>query len=431
MEPRASKRLKARESPVPTEPVAGCSVETKDHGRHVLVSCFDEPLALTEVDLRVLEPFETRLAKIIRYDQPEVVSYGPHKGKPYWRTGMTKAMLSTLIRSLMHGELSVGKGVSISEALTTFEYENVPVGVPASEQRRLAAKSLQNAGAGVSKDKRSRSVQEIVLKTCEQIAHALAVWPRLENALDAAIAGSSTPCTCTATRVWIKFIPKPQLVMEKSEKWLSIARKWQTWCSATMASIGVQHAKLAADGAIDAKARTAPSHALLVRAVETHPLGNFFMIQNDAGKTRVDPAVSGEAFASEMRLACISDRGGTGPVVSTAPEGAAQPDKNAPRYARACMALSENIFHSTPNLAMLYSSACMDEAGKTPERVQLTKSLKSRGITVVRWCDSDSSAVVNTRPLVFPPHWRDDRAPHGSSQHTSLPMVLLDFSAIR
>jgi hypothetical protein len=383
--------------------------------------------------MRILEPFETRLSKIIKYDVPEFITIGPQKGRPFWRTGMTRAMLITMMRSLLHGELSVGKGVSVSEALTTFEYENIPIGNAAIEAQKLyAAKMLKQPGSGVSKDKHQVTAQDIVTKTCEQIAHAIATWPRLEYALDAALAGTGSSCTCTATRVWVKFIAKPQLVMERSDKWLSIARKWQHWCFSTLVSIGIVHGALVQSGVIDSKSREASAHAQLVKAVENHPLGNLLMVQYDHGKTRNETVSAGEQFAYEMRANTLSGHSaGTGPVVSQATESIAPgQSKYAGRYARACMALSESIFHNTPSFAMLFTSACMDDSGKTPERTQLTKSLKARGITVVRWSDSDEKSV--TKPLIFPPHWRAEHpAPHAPHAPSNLPMLLLDFSNVR
>ena len=53
-------------------------------------------------------------------------------------------------------------------------------------------------------------------------------------------------------------------------------------------------------------------------------------------------------------------------------------------------------------------------------RSQLEKSLKQRGIKVVRWSDDEKNP---SRPLVFPPHWAN--GPSSGSVHCA---VLLDFS---
>ena len=390
---------------------------------HAFVSCFDERDNFVEVDLRVLEPFNCRLYTIIKHQEPD---YCQNTGRPYWRCRMTRAMLTTFMRSLEHGELSLGKNVTISEAVTTMEYENIPIGVPAKWQAEQ--KLLKEVPVGAVFQKRAERVHTAVVRTAEQIAHSVCRWPRLEASLDAALSGFPVAATCTATRCWVRFCKKPQIVVDKGDSCLALARKWPSWMEATLQVFGIMHARLVADKSISGNARDKESYEALETKAEGDLLGSFvctpfdwprFAMQRSTRKEQL----MGEKFANEMRDVILDS--------NTRPEGgpsaavARREDENPEKldYARGCFSLAETILHDSASPATMFGGQCCDDQGKSPERLQLEKGLKQRGIKIIRWSDDDKGP---SRPLIFPPNWAE--GPSSGSVHCA---VLLDFSERR
>jgi hypothetical protein len=384
------------------------TVSAGDIPDHVLLSCFDEPERLVEVSTRLLSSFNCRLYACIKHDDPCVQRA---TGALFWRCSMTRAMLSTFVRSLTHGELSIGRGVSVSEALTTFEYENVPIGVPPDKSGET--KLMRMPPAGVAFEKNTSNTTDVVVRTSEQIAHAIAKWPRLEANLGAALAGMPSNLSCTATRAWVRFCKKPLLFFDNSETMMAVARKWPSWCSLLVAAFGVVHASLVKRGAVEEKARDAAAFNVLQTAIYAQPLGFFFAAIQDWPRWAIDGAArkdtaKGERFAAEMRTVVM--------------EAAAFPgDKSKDvLYARSCISLADALVHDAPSPAVMYSGSCCDDNGKSTERAQLAKSLANRGIKLVRWSDDEK---LPQKPLIFPPSWSD--GPGSGSNHCAM---LLDFS---
>lgn len=390
---------------------------------HALVSCFDDCDRLVEVDLRLLKTFNCRLLAVIRHDPP--AGNDIHTNRPFWRSNMTRAMLTTFIRSLEHGEMSLGKNVSIAEAMTTFEYENVPIGVPLERKAEVAM--IRQPSAGAVFQKRAERIGEVVLRTSEQIAHAIARWPRLEVSLDGAISGLPVNCTCTSTRAWIRFCKKPQIGYRQGADQsfaqmasLSLARKWPQWIQATLNAFGIMHFRLVRDKLVDEKGRDQPSFCALQTSVMGDALGCFFATAVDWPRHSMDrntrrEQAAGETFSNTLRQT-ILDSGGSSS--SGTRSEAVLPEL---AYARACMSLAEMLLYDAPSPSSIFSGQCCDDNGKSSERTQFARSLSQRGIRVVRWLSDDDKAP--SRPLVFPPNWSD--GPGSGSVHCS---VLLDFA---
>lgn len=399
-----------RAKPIPPDP--------DDHW--ALVSCFDDRDHFVEVDTRILEPFNCRLFMVIKHETPK---HCIHTGRPYWRSSMTRSMLTTFVRSLEHGELSLGKNVGVSEAVTTMEYENIPMGV--SSKHMVDKKLLAEAPTGPVFQKRAERVHMVVVRTAEQVAHAICRWPRLEASLDAALTGFPVAATCTATRAWVRFCKKPQVILDKGDRELALARKWPNWIQATLMTFGIMHDRLVASGTIATGSRDKESYEALETKAEADMLGSFMFAPFDWPRhamqraTRKEQAL-GEKFANEMRDVLLDS--------NTRPEGgpsaavAQRVEENSEKltYARACFSMAETLVQDAPSPATMFGGQCADDQGKSPERSQLEKSLKQRGIKVVRWSEDEKNP---SRPLVFPPHWAD--GPSSGSVHCA---VLLDFS---
>ena len=374
---------------------------------HALVSCFDETDKLVEVDLRLLEPFNCRLYAMIKHDRPFV----DDRGRKFWKCNMTRGMLQTFVRSLEHGELSLGKTVSITEALTTFEFENIPVGVPSSHVGTVKmARQVQHPRPGAVFEKRSERVAEVVIRTSEQCAHAISIWPRLESCLDAAVEGVPISTTCTSTRVWVNFCKKPLSSTDKTTSTFNLAHRWPNWLKTTLISYGLVHAKLVQENVVTEAARDEAAFTALWKAVQGDTLNWLSSVRLDHTKSSLDKPTRrelfmAENFANEMKSSILESD------VKTV-ESRQRLD-----YARGCFSMADLLLQNSPNPASLFSGACIDDGGKSFERTQLGKSLSQRGVKIVKWALEQG---LPKQPLMFPPAWRESGA-SGSC-------VLVDFS---
>lgn len=386
-------------------------LEETEMPTHVMISCFDEVDRLVEVDTRLLEPFNCRLYRMVKHDPPHV----DHMGRRFWKVNMTRAMLQTFIRSLEHGELSLGKTVSVTEALTTFEFENVPVGVSATHASNSTetGRHVQNPRPGAVFEKRAERLSQIIHQTSEQCAHAIATWPRLESSLESALEGVPLATTCTATRVWVNFCKKPLSLSERATSTHSMATRWPHWLKTNLTSYGLIHSKLVRDKMITEGARDEKAFTALFTAVQGDLLGWLGSARHDHTKVSIDRAtrkdiMAAETFATEMRNSILEND-------SKTTESQQKLD-----YARGCFSMADSQLQQSPNPCTIFSGACSDDAGKSSERTQLAKSLSQRNIKVVKWASEGS---MPRTPLMFPPAWRDSGV--------SGCCVLLDFSERR
>lgn len=389
--------------------------------RYALVSCYDDCDRYVEVDTRLLAPFNCRLYKVIQHQEP---FRDVNTDKPYWKSTMTRAMLTTMLRSLLHGELSLGKGVSIAEAMTTFEFENIGVGVPAERVGEI--RTITGPPAGAAFEKRVERVNDVLLRSSEQIAHAIARWPRLEACLDGALTGGPMTNTCTATRAWVRFCRKPVVTALAGDRCVALARKWPNWLQASFITFGILHARLCAAGTISSASRDEESFTALETQVRGDVLGWFLMTLHDWPHHAQDRAArraetAGHTFAQNLRQTIIDAGTRDGPASAAPPGMHNVPYSAEALYARACVLLAERLMAEAPSPANIYSGQCCDDQCKSPERTQFQRSLHTRGIRVVRWAEDEKSTPG--KPLVFPPNWAE--GPHSGSQWCS---VLLDFS---
>ena len=202
--------------------------------------------------------------------------------------------------------------------------------------------------------------------------------------------------------------------MDKGDASMSLARNWPNWIETMLQCFGKMHAKLVRDKIVGDKERDVDAFSALHSAVQGDQLSFLMTCAFDWPRYAQDKLtrreqVKGEAFANEMREAILS-----------APTFRVEGPTDGDRYARACMSLAERIVYDAPNLASMYAGHCCDDQGKSPERVQLAKSLAQRGIKVVRWSEDEK---VPARPLIFPPAWVE--GPQSGSVYCA---ALLEFT---
>ncbi len=386
--------------------------------KFALVSCFDEPDKLVEMDLSLLDSIGCRLGSVIRHTQPcELPS-----GKQFWRSGMTRAMLLTFIRSLTVGELVLSKGVTVGEALSVFEFEGVAVG------RVGGGPSIEPPRFGVAHTKRAEPVSETLTRLCENVADAIVSWPRLEmvldnamgvHAVDAYCRGYSGNITATSNRLWVRFADRPKSVDADGTNFVvALVLKNPRWFAETMTAVGMVHYRMSLNDPEFAKARDETAFKKLCSEIDNDSMSCFFPVKTDAPKTHCEPKLRkmisrGERFANEIRNT----------IIQFAHDGDADSKATlSVQYARAIVTYTENLMTSAPVCAKVFSSLCADENGGTPERTALKRALKTRGVSVVRWVEERDASV---RPLVFPSNWRD-----GPTSCYG-PSALLSFEGIR
>jgi hypothetical protein len=442
---------------------------------HALVACCDAPFNPVDVNLKILEQFDCMLGKTILYDAPSHFdeSSGPHAGRPYWRTTMTRAMLTTLLRSLRHGELSLGAGVSLDEAISTFEYEGITIGAAARSSARAGddaplpfapPRTLRPPRDGLaserffSKDVAGESPAEGIRATCERVAHAIILWPRLRLALETALSGGYGASSCSATRAWVSFSPKSPCFLSLTEgtyDLLPLVRDPPHWLQHALCGIGAIHYKLVKEAAIASRDdRSDDALAILVAAIERTPLGPFQYTALDL-PTGVAPKrenVKGQRFAREMVAAIVPAKTTvlemlgaqrTAVAVAVQPTSHGSACTNAPEpcdarrslFAKTIVSIAVRVYLQAPNLSALYGDACADD-GASYERAALGRALDARGVRVVRWARAgDASAAA--LGLSFPPLWAHDaktrderfqrRAEEAEDERCA---VLLDFSSL-
>jgi|TARA_B110000967_G_scaffold148744_1_gene152416 hypothetical protein len=402
-------------------------------GNYVLFSCYDEPEKYVEANMEMLESFQCRLASVVNHTDPCTLP----NGKQFWRAGMTRAMLISMIRSLTLGELVVSKGVAISEALATLEYEGVNIGSTAPQP----SVDHPRVGVGFAKEAAGSS-RDALVSLCEQIADAILQWPRLETAMECALGSvqqvrfaavqSKMPTrngmnlSVTSDRAWIRFADRPKTDGGDTAG-MSFVNKLvcsnPRWFSESVIALGVVHYRLCCKlGDPEfTRSRDEKSFKRLVQEIEADPFDSFFCVRMDICKAVCESRTrkelnKGERFYNDVRQAIIEFSR------ETATDSDARPTLMV-QYSRAIVTFVENMMTSMPVCARIFSAACSDESGTTPERTALKKALKTRGVSVIRWIEERDAHV---RPLVFPPNWREMAA---SSCYG--PSVLLSFESLR
>jgi hypothetical protein len=334
---------------------------------------------------------------------------------------MTRGMLVTFIRSLTVGELVLSKGVTVSEAVTAFEYEGISL---TSTPKPV----VEMPRAGIGFRKRTNDAKQILATLCEQVADAIMQWPRLEAVLDGALERQNNDLrscarpygasfTASSTRVWVRFADRPKTEGGDGNSFVArLVCGAPRWFCESVIALGIVHSRLSAADPDFLQARNEASFRRLVAELQADPLGTFFSVRTDVCKSACDRRLrkeveKGEKFLHEIRHAILS--------FSQDGDHDSLPSLEV-QYARAIVTFVENAMMRAPVCARVFSAACADDSGSTPERAALKKALKVRGVTLIRWSDERDTSV---RPLAFPPGWKD------ATQHSG-PSVLLSFDSV-
>ena len=388
---------------------------SSSYTQHVFVSCFDDPDKFVEVDMSLIEPIRCRLALSIKNSEEELHA----SGKRFYRagSGMTRAMLTTLIKSLTLGRLVLSKGVEIGEALRVFDYEGISI-------NKKESSSICTSTSGVAFAKHETSALDCVHALCERIADAIIQWPHLELLLNSIVPDTSRYQICkqidvttTATRIWMRFADRPQNNQTEGDTAMNLAKKNPLWLEQGLIALGILHYRMCKEEVESVNASENSSTTQfkkLYRRVGKDNLQSFFVVRFDRPyidandeKTK-DEFLKGRKFQTEIRNTLLNND--------------SNPHLYSKSYARSVIMLVDRHRISTPLCGRIFSGLCADDVGNTPERTLLKKALKTRGVNIVKWVDNKDPHI---NPIVFPPTWRDN-----SNATCYGPSVLLSFESL-
>ena len=385
--------------------------------RVVHVAC-DDCDELVKVDLlmldQCLEQFKSAheregcvgwrctLSSTILHQDPETDA----SGRQFWMSSMTKACLVGFLTSVRHGNLVVPEGASVSEMLSCFDFQGVPLCAPVGKQNEMES---AEPSRGVAFPNRAVGAEARITDIAETVCNALFCWPRLSRCMEASTLGTLDRSTCSATsnRAWITF----QDVSVDSAVPVDVAKSCPTWALAYISAIGMRRDEMVKEKRIDCKDYTEAAFSVLANAIGTDPLGPLFVARYDIPlwsatqkeRTRME---CGAAFAVAIRrvvLAGVAEE----PAVS-APS--APPSRNSSQavscrrlrllYAEAVVRLAVEQARLLKKLGQVYGSECAIYAD-TVERTFLKRALKRRGVKAT--FKDDGVAEAMSKPLVFPP----------------------------
>jgi hypothetical protein len=323
----------------------------------VLLSVTDSS-ELVSVDRNLLIESKCRLGLAILHDEAT-------------DSHMTKAMLLTFIRSLLHGQLSLGKNVSVQEALSTFEYEGVSLGG-----------TPPTISMGVSTAHHATSISEEIVFLSERLANHLIIWPRLAKTCRNSIFGKGS-VSATPTRVWVRLLVRPQFRIRGERS--SLVAKWPIWLSESLGYIAAIHDELVMEDVVQPHACDEMTIKLMVERLNTrehlsHSAHDGLPSTHEVKRWRVRV----ERFVHDVRAVLL--------------EPTDYPDE-AQSFAKAMLDLCLEELDVTPSYGHIYTKM----GDKGVERMALAKALKARGVSLVTWATSEEETTIN--PVSFPPMW--------------------------
>ena len=414
---RSSSKTAASDAP-PERPAKKQRAQTDE--RWVLLVPFDDPFRPVLADRTLLELYECRTALMLKHSAPDCEM----EGRPAYNVNMSRSLLVAFLKALTHGEFVYPRDVDAHEVVRTFEYEGIAMPGNGIATRGAAPEvPLPTLG---QRHRQEGKTSPLTLQI-SQLVHAILEWPRLACGMEEAGKGNNPGFSCTGSRVWIAFAPRPAMPhMPDKDATFQLVRKRPHWLVASLQAIGQVNWRMHNAGKLDALARDEQSFVTLAReGVEIDPTYMFLSCRRDLPR---------EA-RNEQRAMCQASDAFARWVLSTVDaHGADAHDKPMPtpvKYARVCIKLAIDMMQRSPNLPFLFGGACAAIAtptnangacATTPERAALAKGLKTHGIKLLGW--AEPGGVGNVTPLIFPPAYRSGAAQYG-------PYMLLERDEVR
>jgi hypothetical protein len=362
-------------------------------------------------------------------------------GNPGFRTSFTKAQLSAFVSSFYVQRLMVTKAVALDELVGIFEQQGVAFtwngGLPLEGQ-------AFPSGVGVSRQ--INTARSSVREACDVLARGLCYWNRLELSMDAALGSQLRPLPdsidlhyyshydCTATRAWIRFQSKPPDANKKYSEGtcLSLVSEWPLWLDRMVWYLAVVFVEKGLRGYNE------KTFSQMEEAALNSSLHSLWWLQKDGPlpcrKEGADPALQsrkdGALHEIQRFSTFVKSRLGDSSYTMAAPHQPTLPGfqtRHRPHtnqtdelhFARACVAFCLKTMKEATDYSSLFSGACADDDGFTPEREAFATALEPMGVRVVRWSDDPEKP---RKPVMFPPYIRE-------FPQRDCPAVLLEFGS--
>ena len=226
----------------------------------------------------------------------------------------------------------------------------------------------------------------------EAVADALVCWPRIARGMLDVAKGAQAPAfTCSATRVWVRFAPRPRLrhgydgKRDALYEYCASRPRPPAWMMRALRILGKLYCSL------PQRQRTVSCFNQMDELVQQR-LHTWFTQEQPLNAEALSEV---RKFMNEV----VSTTFAAGPRVGRNLVNKS-PTKDTGEellFARACVSLAEWIVEHQMALNEFFSGACSDEKGDTVERTALAKALKARRVRLVRWRDWRTMAPPATR----------------------------------
>jgi hypothetical protein len=363
---------------------------------------------------------DARPALYVQAIRDNPYTYTPD-GTPVHRTSFTKAQLAAFVSSFYVQRLVVTKDVTLDEMVGMFTQQGVAFcwdTCLSNEEKRTPE--------GVVVPRITQNTLASVQDACDVLARALGYWSRLELCMDASLGSQLRPLPdqinlqsfagfdCTATRAWIQFSNRPTAAMltYSESTCQSLVNSWPFWLDRFITYLADVYVENKLEG------YTETAFVKMTDAAQNSPLHGLWWIAKDRPCLCHKHQVLTNKFKCHVKLAVTS----SSYTMTTHPQ-ARVPRRTSNKlndrlhFSRACVAFCLQTIKEATDYSALFSGACADENGQTPERMAFAKSLAPMGVRVVKWCD-DTNKPYNA--IKFPPY-------NGETVNKNLPMVLLEF----
>lgn len=402
----------------------------------------DNAVSPVRVDLKLLASYDCRTAKQLLYDEP---AYHDEHGNAFYYSYITRATIIAFLKSLTFGRVYFDSSISYAEMLEVFEYEGLNVcGLreAADNETKLVSIARHPPMLGVCRELASGKQPSLtrmdgVTRICEQMAAAIAEWPRLAASLESSMPGQgrglgselnihghakhkrfAAGLACTPTRCWLQLVDVAGL---KDDSWrggdlsYNLSSKKPFWLALATFGVGVVWERLVRTGVFKEHERSYEVFCKVSAAMSKDPLGPFLSTRVDIPSAWRSHAPKQFGVAETWMQTLINDVVTDGEAEN---QDYARQKPDHIKFARTLIAKVYEHVMSLPRVASMFSDECCDEKGGTPERTALSKALKTHHIRVVRW-----GHVSNG--LVFPPLLRNS-CPSGAAHEG--PCLLLEFT---
>jgi hypothetical protein len=377
-------------------------------------------------NLSVLEPARPALFLQATRDEPCAHT---QDGIPCHRTGFTKAQLAAFVSSFYVQRLMVTKSVALDELVGMFEQQ----GVTFSWNNWLPSDEQTNP-SGIAVARLTSTASASIREACNTLAYGLCYWNRLELCMDAALGSHLRPLPdsielthfagfdCTATRAWIRFQNRPADAKKGYSEGtcLSLVSEWPFWLDRMLRYLSVVFAEAKLSG------YTESTFSQMEAAAHNTPLHHLWWLAKDGPRSLRKACASGAAtqqFTTFVKSR-LTDSNYTvvAPYQPVLPgfqtRNRAQTNRSEElQFARACVNFCLKSVKEAVEYSSLFSGACADDDGLTPERREFAKACEPLGIKVKKWSDDDQ---LPRKPIMFPPYCREVAQKDG-------PAVLLEF----